>query len=159
MAKIMRAYNGDKEWRNLKSAKKYIRFQLGRCKGETFLTELSPIPAGNAADKEWMTLFKERDPGLGSKIKRRKNELKRTLKENGPSLVVCYGLKRADDFAELLNVEWQLVCPRVYASRDSKRLLLPFFGQGQMSHAVIENLLHSGLLDNHGLSQHPNSGT
>ena len=146
MAKIMLAYNGNNEWKNLGSAKNYVRKCLGRYKGETFLAELCPIPKGKAADKTWMTLFKERDPEIDSKIKRRKEKLRRILKENAPALVVCYGSKRKNDFAELLDVEWQPVSPKVCASRDSQHLLLPFFGNGQMSHAVIEDLLHRGLL-------------
>jgi hypothetical protein len=146
MAKIMRAYNGQKDWRNLTSAKEYIRFRLGRYDGETFLTELSPIPAGNASDKEWMKLFRKLDPELDGKIKQRKYELQRLLEENSPTLVICYGSKRADEFARLLDVKWESVCPGICASSDARHLLLPFLGNGQMSHAVVEQLLLRELL-------------
>jgi hypothetical protein len=160
MAKIMLAYNGNKylpesskpdkearkaakEWR--RSVKEYVCFHLGRSEGQSFLTELSPIPAGKIADKKWMKLFRQLDVKVDDKIGRRKEELKRTLRLRDPALVVCYG-ERADDFAELLGVEWHEMCPGVRASRDSRRLLLPFFGNGQMSHSVIKHLLDFGLL-------------
>jgi hypothetical protein len=146
MAKIMRAFEGHEDWRNLDLAKEYIRLRLGRSKGDTFLTELSPIPAGDAADKKWRTMFQKLDPELDSKIKLRRDELRRVLEESAPPLVICYGIRRAEDFAGLLNIEWQLISPQVFASSDSKRLLLPFFGNGQMSHSVVEELLKRNLL-------------
>ena len=146
MAKIMRACGGHEDWKDSASVKEYIRFRLGRSNGDTFMTELSPIPAGDTKDKTWMTLFQQLDPELDSKIKQRKRELKRILKEYAPPLVICYGSTRADDFADLLNVEWQSVCAGVCASLDSRRLLLPFFGNGRMSHSVIQDLLDRRLL-------------
>jgi hypothetical protein len=149
MAKIMRAYNGNKDWRNLESAREYIRSRLGRSDADTFLTELSPIPAGNTTDKQWMSLFKKLDPGLERKIEQRRRKLKRVLRCVSPPLVICYG-KRADDFSELLSVDWHSVSvsSKVRKSQDSKRLLLPFLGVGQMSHSVIEELLGLGFFNN-----------
>jgi hypothetical protein len=147
MAKIMRAHDGHKDWKDIKPAKEYIQSRLGRCDGDTFLTELSPVPAGKATDKTWKALLSERDPDLDSKIKQRKEKLKKTLKENCPSLVICYGQRRADDFAELLEIEWHAASPKVCKSGNGKHLLLPFFRYDQMAgHSVIEDLLHSGLL-------------
>jgi hypothetical protein len=150
MAKIMLAYNGDDEWRNPKSGRvrEYIQFQLGRYNGETFLTELSPIPAHGAADRQWMALFREQDPDLNSKMAQRTKDLQGALKKHCPSLVVCYGLTntRKHDFAGLLGVAWQQISPKIYASDNAQCLLLPFFGFGHMSDNVIEDLLHRGLL-------------
>jgi hypothetical protein len=130
----------------MKPAKEYIRSRLGRCDGDTFLTELSPVPAGKAADKAWKTLLSERDPDLEGKIKQRKEKLGEKLKESCPSLVICYGKTRADEFAKLLEIEWHAVSPKVCKSQTAKHLLLPFFRYDQMGHSVIEDLLHSGLL-------------
>lgn len=168
MAKIMLARQGYEECSDLISAKedtrsrarkhiqscarKYIQYQLGRSNDSTFLTELSPIPAAKTTDQSFMSWFKENDTELEVKITRRRDELNRMLKENPQSLVICYGYGngggRAHEFAKFLEVEWQSVpgCPEVCRSRDSKRLLLPFFGNGQMSYAVFVNLIRSGLL-------------
>jgi hypothetical protein len=168
MAKIMLARQGYEDWSDLVStkedtrsrarkhiqscAKKYIQYQLGRSNGNTFLTELSPIPAAKTTDQSFMSWFKENDTELEVKITRRRDELNRMLKENPQSLVICYGYgnggDRAHEFAKFLEVEWQSVpgCPEVCRSSDSNRLLLPFFGNGQMSYAVFVDLIRSGLL-------------
>jgi hypothetical protein len=57
MAKIMRARAGKDDWRDTEAAKTYIRQRLGRRNGETFLTEVSPIPSPKQRDKwlmEWL---------------------------------------------------------------------------------------------------------
>jgi hypothetical protein len=168
MAKIMLARQGYEDWSDLVStkedtrsrarkhiqscAKKYIQYQLGRSNGNTFLTELSPIPAAKTTDQSFMSWFKENDTELEVKITRRRDELNRMLKANPQSLVICYGYgnggDRAHEFAKFLEVEWQSVpgCPEVCRSSDSNRLLLPFFGNGQMSYAVFVDLIRSGLL-------------
>lgn len=146
MAKIMLARKGHSGWRNTERAKEYIRSQLGRSTGETFLTELSPIPSPNAKDQAWMRWFRERDLQLDTKMKQRQEALRRVLEVKPPPLVICYGSSRADAFAELLGTEWLPACDKVYKSSDSRCLLLPFFGHGRMSHSVIEGLLECGLL-------------
>jgi len=154
MAKMMLADNGERDWKNQQSVEEYIQFQLGRSNGQTFLTELSPIPARGTAHKKWAAFFRERDPNLDSKLQERRNELRAELKGRRPYLVVCYGLGRKQDFAELLDVEWNepidVKCKKkiakIYASKDGGCLLLPFFGYGQMCHKVIEVLLDLGLL-------------
>ncbi|HUB19194.1 MAG TPA: hypothetical protein VL990_11215 [Acidobacteriaceae bacterium] len=168
MAKIMLAFQGIENWSDLIStdkenqsrarkhiqscAKKYIQHRLGRSNGNTFLTELSPIPAAKTTDQNVMSWFKENDSELEVKITQRRAELNRMLKESPHSLVICYGYgnngDRARDFAKFLEVEWQSVpdCPGVCRSGDSKRLLLPFFGNGQMSYTVFVDLIRSGLL-------------
>jgi hypothetical protein len=146
MAKIMRARDGHKDWKDLKAAKEYIGCRLGRCDGDTFLTELCPVPASKATDKTLKTLLSERDPDLDSKIELRKKELKKTLNDSCPSLVICYGKTRADEFEELLEIKWHAVTSKISKSQNAKHLLLPFFRNDLMGHSVIEDLLHSGLL-------------
>jgi hypothetical protein len=159
MAKVMLARNGDKNWSELPFAKQYIRFRLGRrddVRGETFLTELSPIPSNKSSNKEWYMWFKATlGSELDRKLENRNQELKRILaeqilKDRTSRLIICYSQRRANDFARLLDIEWEPVprCPRVCtASRDYARyLLLPFFGNGQMGHQVIADLLDSELL-------------
>ena len=154
MAKIMLAMEGHKDWSNnktnrkaiLENAKDYIRYKLGRRNGSTFLTELSPIPTKRTANLNWMQAFHRIDKNLVEKIENRRTELKRLLKASEPSHVICYG-KRADAFAALLGIEWHSTDDsQISSSGDGKCLLLPFFGNGQMSHSVIETLIQNGLL-------------
>jgi hypothetical protein len=115
MAKVMLARNGHTNWMELPVAEQYIRFRLGRRKddrGETFLTELSPIPAKSGQNKEWYRCFRARlGSELDRKMENREQDLKRILTEqivrdNVPRLVVCYSQPRANDFARLLDIEW-----------------------------------------------------
>jgi hypothetical protein len=152
-AKIMLAMEGHKDWSSgsenrkliLESAKDYVRFKLGRRVGRTFLSELSPIPTKSTADLDWMCALRRVDSKLDDKIEYRKSEIKRLLKASDPSRVICYG-KRATEFAALLGIEWHSIDDQISSSRDGKCLLLPFFGNGQMSHSVIGTLARHGLL-------------
>ncbi len=146
MAKIMRARDGHESWADRVGVNEYIRTQLGRSEGQTFLTELSPVPASDAADKRWMQMFKNKDPQLEGKIRRRREKLKQLLEDGRPRLVICYGLPKAEDFADLLGIKWEPISEKAFKSADSRCLLLPFFGQGQMSREVVEELLTVGYL-------------
>jgi hypothetical protein len=146
MAKIMRAREGCGNWADRVGVNEYIRTQLGRSEGQTFLTELSPIPASDGGDKRWMQMFKQMDPQLDTKIRRRREKLKQRLNDGRPSMVICYGHTKAAEFADLLGIKWEPISAKAFKSADSKCLLLPFFGQGQMSRPVIEDLLRADLL-------------
>jgi hypothetical protein len=145
MGKVMLARRGEKDWHHLEAARQYIRQKLGRDGGETFLTELSPIPSGNTGDKSWMKRFSMLDPALDAKIKERRKALKALLGDN-TQLVVCYG-KRADDFANLFGITWKELFSGVSASSDYRFLLLPFFGVGRISHALIGDVAKVGYLN------------
>jgi hypothetical protein len=153
-AKMKLAMEGRKDWSNnkanrkaiLEDAKNYIRFKLGRTGGDTFLTELSPIPRKRASDPYWMDAFR-RIPTVDQQIENRRNKLKSLLKESIPSRVICFG-ERPNEFESLLDIEWFAPISsskKIRSSSDRKCLLLPFFGR-QMSHAVIESLVQNDLL-------------
>ncbi len=146
MAKVCLARENGRIPENLAEVKEYVRKKLGRSNGETFLTELSPIPRKHA----------KREPGcpdfLGEcseeDAKSRAGQIRELLIERRPSIVICYGFGKAERFAKTLDVCWQGdKNPRVKKSSDSLYLLLPFFGNGQMSHEVLKDLLMRGLLD------------
>jgi hypothetical protein len=149
MAKIMLARSGDETWPSKLSYIPYIRQNLGRRNQKTFLTELSPIPAGGIADTSWRAEFERLETHLTDKIQTRADKLKRILKASNPHpLVICYGLGKREEFAKLLDVDWMPISPgRVFASHDFKYLLLPFFGTGQIGHRDIEMALRHGLLN------------
>jgi hypothetical protein len=110
------------------------------------MTELSPIPAGHNADKRWLGMFTRKDPDLAKKISQRRGTLKDLFKKSAPRRVICYGHKKAEDFADLLGIKWEPINEKVLQSADSKCLLLPFFGQSQMSRSIVDKLLEDKLL-------------
>jgi hypothetical protein len=64
--------NGETDWWG--KVEPYIRERLGRSEGETFLTELSPIPSRTHADKRRKEWFKKNEPLFEDKLeKRQKN--------------------------------------------------------------------------------------
>ena len=132
-----------------KAAKEYVKRKLGRSGGDTFLTELSPIPKGKNNDTRWVTEFERCYANLGKEIESRRDQLKKLLREraSSPPLVICYGESKRAQFEELLQVKWRPVFFGVHSAIDSKHLLLPFFGQGHMSDCVIARLRDLGLLN------------
>lgn len=146
MAKIMLAREGITTWDDKKKVRDYIRLRLGRKNSDTFLTELSPIPTKRNSDNSWRVKLTKIDNDLPSKIAQRKEELRRLLRENSRRLVVCYGLKQKTAFSELLGIDWKFITNDIFTSENSRCLLLPFFGNGQMKHTVIEHLMSNNLL-------------
>jgi len=84
IAKVMCA-SSESDWRE------YIKSSLGRTSGETFLTELSPIPSSKAADKVWAEALQRLDAKQTEKIERRKRALLQLIDEKRPHMVICYG--------------------------------------------------------------------
>ena len=154
MAKIMRAYEGERDWNDKSSANKYVQACLGRSGGATFLTELSPIPSKKAADNEFRQALEGLHPALNKKIEDRRNSLIRLLEESRPAMVICYGdgQVKTREFAEFFGVEWESVGNSI--RRDPARpypfILVPFFGLGKMKAAVIEEMLGLRLLPGQG---------
>jgi hypothetical protein len=149
-AKIVRAYEGNDDWRDVSSANEYVRYHLGRSDGTTFLTELSPIPSDNAANKAWFEAFNRLDDQLSKRLTKRREGLLELLENSSPRMVICYGdgKLKAREYETFLGVKWNSIGARI--ARDSKRafpfLLLPFFGNGQMSQFVIEEMQKLGIL-------------
>ncbi len=140
MAKLMIA-RGGLDWSDKQEAVQYVRTSLGRSSGETFLTELSPIPTRSQSDLSWAKWFKDHVDDVQTKIGRRQTMLKSLLSASSPQRVFCYGIGRKREFSELLGTDWHQVCPDVFTSTNSEHILLPFFGNGCMSKRVVESLL------------------
>jgi len=140
MARIMLASSGNEDWRDPIAAKNYVRLVLGRTNGETFLTELSPIPSKTAADRPLLRWLAEMTPTLEDKLAKRRKHLRELMSMSPASMVVCYGLGRAADFAEFLEIDWEPVNEKIRRSHDGRCWLLPFFGLGRMSNSVVEEL-------------------
>ncbi|MGC2522322.1 MAG: hypothetical protein WA417_06775, partial [Stellaceae bacterium] len=95
MAKISLALAGNFCWEDARVANKavqdYVRGRLGRADptvGDTFLTELSPIPSKNlAANKEWLRYFRSIMPDCDRLIEQRLKKLKNLLQQSRPKFV------------------------------------------------------------------------
>jgi hypothetical protein len=149
MARIARAYSGANDWSDIAQAKRFVRRNLGRCSGTSFLTELSPIPCARTKDREWRDYFIAREPSLEVRLRTRAEKLQALLSQHRPAKVICYGWGRRHDFKEFLPPgDWQVVdfSSKVLKSADDRFLILPFLGNGQMSHELIQRVVSAGLL-------------
>jgi hypothetical protein len=90
MAKICRALAGNSDWSDGQAAEEYVKRRLGRADpaiGETFLTELSPIPSKNVAlNKEWLSFFQRVLPDCDRLIWQRSVKLRAATQEIGQNL-------------------------------------------------------------------------
>jgi hypothetical protein len=144
MGRIMRA-KARKSWRDLGAAQEYARHSLGRHGGDTFLTEVSPIPRSGLGHRAIITDFRQRLPELERLKQERRNLLLRMLYEEKPERVICYGLGQQGAFERFLDVQF-VVQDRIGRARSDQILLLPFLGLGHMTVGVIEQLIARGLL-------------
>lgn len=152
MAKIMLAYRGD-DWLEQSAVREYVKSHLGRAGGDTFLTELSPIPAQSNTDKAWKVGFEqlchEYELKLDEKIEERKNRLIELLKASHPAMIICYGngVQRTLEFGKFFGIEWVNISHGIAKANDHCcHFLLPFFGQGQMKKSVLEEMISLQLM-------------
>lgn len=145
MAKIVLARKSGHRPAGSQEVKEYVRTKLGRSKEETFLTELSPIPRKRARRESGC--FEVLGEWSADDEKQRAIQIHELLTKFSPSIVICYGYGKSAKFADALGICWQEdTNTRIKKSVDSRYLLLPFFGNGQMSHEVLDFLLQRGLL-------------
>jgi hypothetical protein len=139
MAKFMLTLQEEPWSRGGEEVKCYVREKLGRESDSTFLTELSPIPCKGASErKAWLEWFMSQDVAFVEKIRRRRLELQRLLMASPPDLVVCYSLPRKQEFADLLATTWNEVREKIFVGGDGRFVLLPFFGNGQVSDEIVK---------------------
>jgi hypothetical protein len=152
MAKIMLAYHGE-NWQEPPTAKEYVKSCLGRKGGDTFLTELSPIPARNKADEQWKKAFEilccEYGIGLDRTIEKRKKRLIKLLQESHPAMIICYGngVQKRGEFEKFFGIKWVNIGDGIArANNDRPHFLLPFFGVGQIKASVLEEMIKLRLM-------------
>ena len=151
MAKICRALAGNSGWSDGQAAEEYVKRRLGRTDpaiGETFLTELSPIPSKKVAvNKEWLSFFRRAVSDCDRLIWQRSVRLRAMIEENRPKFVFCYGSEKAESNAKFKSFfserSWQRVGEKSELSRheDSVCVLMPFFGNGRISSAECQRVI------------------
>jgi hypothetical protein len=122
------------------NAREYAYNRLGRSSGETFLTETSPIPCVRANEFHPAVRHLAQISSAG-----RLAELQRRRESYRP-IVICYGLGRASSFGQMLGCDWEELpeqSGRILWSPAVRAFLLPFFGQGQMSHVLMKRFLEA----------------
>lgn len=146
-AKISRAASGASDWQNLQRAKDYIRHTLGTVNGETFITNLSPIPEkGGSNGRPWRRQFEEAlPPGtLDNLLAKRHQALKGLILTHKPKAIICHGEPRSAHRAFILDGQLgALSNVRVEGHERSDGtpvFICPFLGVGQMTTGDAELL-------------------
>lgn len=143
MSRIARAYEGHSDWRDREKARIYMRTRLGRRDGCTFITELSPVPKRNLADRSWLPEFMSQK-GAKDLLELRREELRCLVQSEQSKLVICFGTMGRDSYSQLLGFEkWDKIAERVWKSPKENYFLLPFFGNGQITEGRLAMLVDS----------------
>lgn len=139
MAKIARGLAGAEDWPDTAKAKDYIRTQLGRSSGETFMTTLLPLPAAGKGRWIFGDLYPSRERYELEVLPARIASLHRLIRDHQPRFVFAYGLEFRQHYRRIFRIdEWHTI--------DYHRghieygllgrtvvVLMPFFGQGALS--------------------------
>ncbi len=143
MAKIALALSDDLA----QSPLEYIRTQLGRTHGCTFLTELLPIPVVN--NDSWphlygvLTPYQNRDEYWDAVIEPRKQMLNDLINQNEPRYIFAYGKRYHAVYRDLFtDVKFKKVRSFLIGQRNHTTIILsPFFGVGALSTTDFETLI------------------
>jgi hypothetical protein len=145
MSKIVLRLSGDPDWQEYSHAQPYQAEQLGRRGGQTFLSELLPLPAGNVDDWPYPNLFATKDIYRDKVLPGRVDTLRHLLSRHQPTYVFCYGKSYWSQYRRLF--------PDVTDYRDvggfaelgrtpggTLVVLTPFFSSHAMGHSRIDEV-------------------
>ncbi|RBP13036.1 hypothetical protein DFR50_1124 [Roseiarcus fermentans] len=149
MARFARAIGGADDWRDLASARAYIRARLGRSDGATFMTYASPVPEKGLHTRQWTELVRQTGVDVTRHQAQRAARIRTLIEQHRPAIVICHGLTAQHAYQGLLPaLAWQQVpgAPSVLAAQDAEgrlRFVTPFFGNGQMGFDLAESLVRA----------------
>ncbi len=152
-ARFVRALRGAADWWDLEPARAYVRDRLGRAgyAGETFLTDLLPLPRKRMGD--WPPVYRD---GLGfsdlaayeqAVLPRRKQLLKPLISEQRPRFLLCYGRSYYAHYRELVDVQpdrWRTLPQtriEIGMASGTTVILTPFMGSGRLGQSQFEILI------------------
>jgi hypothetical protein len=146
MAKLLRGLNGASDWQDVPKAKAYIRSQLGRKDGETFLTELLPLPSPSLGHWFYASLFTSQASYHRELIPVRQQRLRTLITQYQPRIVFAYGAKYRQYYRGIFGDDgWQPVDEResiVWKQANGTTfVILPFFGVGAISTAAVQQVI------------------
>jgi hypothetical protein len=146
MARFVRALQGAEDWTDKEQAKTYVREKLGRTGGDTFVTELLPLPKRAAG--MWPPLYQNwyasRELYETEVLPMRKQSLRRLLQTHQPSYVFCYGGVHHPHYKDVFQTDYSpLVEKKISVGRMGQThiVLLPFMGNGRIGKKDVEKVV------------------
>ena len=91
MCRIVGRLRGQADWAETETVRCYQSQHLGRLGGETFLTEVLPLPKKSTADWPYATLYATKEKYEAAVLPKRTSMLRRMFDDHKPAYVFCYG--------------------------------------------------------------------
>lgn len=127
MSMVMLAMNDAPGWREFPKAQEYQETKLGRYDGETFLTDLMPLPCKNLKDWPYPDLFPTKAEYIEKIRPTRVRLLNERLSEVEPRIVFCYGKGNWRFYEEIfsgVNFKFALDARIKIGERGASKILL-----------------------------------
>lgn len=130
MSKLILAMEGEEDWREPASAKRYQAERLGRFKGDTFLADLMPLPCPRLTEWPYTAIYPTKAEYIAEVRPMRIEMLREELLEIQPPFVFCYGKGNWRFYRKIFKgVDFKPACDEkilVGKQGNSKILLLNF---------------------------------
>jgi hypothetical protein len=91
MCRIVARVNGDEQWRDVGRVKDYLAAHLGGLDGDTFLTEVLPLPKRTVNNWPYEHLWATKDDYVEGVLNSRIALLRTLRQKSNPAYVFCYG--------------------------------------------------------------------
>jgi len=142
MSRIALRLTGSRDWSDVEQVRRYQSQRLGRRDGETFLSEILPLPAPSSSDWPYPGLFPTRAAYEGSVRHPRLTMLHELFERHEPTYVFCYGKANWEHHKEIFPAARfePVVDDEVMLARYGSGVLVltPFFVPYRMTNDLIE---------------------
>ena len=144
ISKLVMAMQGVADWQETFSGREYQAHRLGRSDGETFLTELMPLPCKDINDWPYETLFSTKAEYIAMIRPQRIRWLREEISTAKPRFVICYGkgnwLQHKEIFKDVEFMPELQGKIRVGERGQSTILLLPFLSYRLVTAELINQI-------------------
>ena len=144
MSMVMLAMNDTPEWWEFPKAQEYQEAKLGRYNGETFLTDLMPLPCKNLNDWPYPDLFPTKAEYIAKIRPDRIRWLRAEISAFKPPFVFCYGKGNWRYYEEIFSdVEFKPAFNteiRVGVRGNSQIILLKFLSPDLVKTDLIDQI-------------------
>jgi uncharacterized protein len=144
MSKIVLRLKGHSDWTRSEEVRRYQSERLGRLNGETFLTEILPLPARSRQDWTAQARFVTRDEYEAEVRPNRIAMIRDLCRLHSPRYVFCYGAANWAYHKEIFNdVSFEpIVDGRAILGRTASSMIVltQFFAYYLMTNDVIDGI-------------------
>jgi hypothetical protein len=143
MSKIVLRLRGEEKWSETDQLRRYQAERLGRRGGETFLTELLPLPARSAQDWPYSVLWLTRAEYEREVRPKRIQVLRELHERHTPRYVFCYGKANWEHYQKIFPGDFEPVADgqaMLAQCRSSTVVLAPFFIYYAMTTELIDRI-------------------